>query len=73
MLKSIKKGYIVVWFLVEEQLRKRPSRSDTNKISKAESGRPLSMIMKHNRAKACIEADLQQHSYYKGCNALVIM
>ena len=31
------------------------------------------MMMKHKRAKAYIEADLQQHNYYKRCNVLVIV
>ena len=48
--------------LVEKPLRKTPSRSDTNEISKAANGRPQSMMMKHKRAKACIEADLQHNN-----------
>ena len=59
---------VTLWcgYLVEKPLRKRPSSSDTNEISKAEIRRPLSMMMKHKRAKACIRANLQECSSHKG-------
>ena len=43
MLKSIQKGYIVVWLSCREATQEETIyRSDTNEISKAESRRPQS-------------------------------